>query len=153
MFRGRLDCKIDDKGRMNLPTLYRESLPKKQSQRFVITNGLFQGQACLDVYSWSEWEKLEARIQKLPQLRSEVQAYRRFYLSAGQVTDLDKSGRLLIPLSLRKHAALKEEVVLVGMGEKFEIWSLDSWDTLHRGMLDQYESILGVVAELEESKK
>lgn len=147
-FRGRFDCKLDPKGRIKLPSNYKQSLPKKETT-LVITNSQYQGNRCLDVYTLGEWEKLEKRISKLSPLRAEVQAYQRFYMAGAQVVNGDAQDRLLVPQSLRKFAGLEEEVVLVGMGRKFEIWPAFRWQELYEGLAGDFDNILAAVATLD----
>src|SRR5687768_16167506 len=106
LLRGRFDCKVDAKGRLSLPSALRSQLPSK-SAHVVITNSIFKNRKCLDVYPEEEWKKLEKRIASLPTLRTEVQAYQRFYLSAGQEVELDSHHRALIPQTLRNFAGIE----------------------------------------------
>lgn len=156
-FRGRFDGKIDPKGRIILPSAYRQTLPNKSkgedSLSLVVTNSLYKGKRCLDVYSLREWEKLEQKIAKMPALKAEVQAYQRFYLASGQPVPLDSQNRLLIPAGLRRYADLSEDVVLVGMGKKFELWSAHNWNELYEGMATQFDEILAAVAELDKDQE
>lgn len=147
-FRGRFECKLDPKGRLSLPSAYRSSNNKKKSE-FVITNSLFRKKPCLDVYSLKEWEKLEEKIQKMPTLKADVQAFQRFYLASGHAVSADSQNRLLVPQGLRKYANLDEEVMLVGMGNKFEIWPLKTWNELFSGLADNFEDIMAAVADLD----
>ena len=148
MFRGRFDCKIDSKGRFIFPSAYREGLSEDQSQ-FVVTNSLSQKKKCLDLYLMEDWQKLEQKIAKMPSLKKEVQAYQRFYMSGGQVMNLDSQKRLNLPASLRNFGGLSDQIVLVGMGQKIEIWSEPVWTSLQEQMADEFEDILSVVADLE----
>lgn len=147
-FRGRFDCKVDPKGRFKLPATYKLSLPKKETS-LVMTNGQYQGQRCLDVYTLREWESLEKRLAKLSPLKAEVQAYQRFYMASAQVVECDSQDRLLIPQGLRKFADLEEEVVLVGMGGKFEIWAAPRWHQLHQSLAGNFDQTLAVLADLD----
>ena len=149
LFRGRFDCKVDQKGRLIFPSAFREVLPKGKSD-FVITNSLSNKKKCLDIYTLSEWEKLEKKISKMPSLKKEVQMYQRFYISGGQVSALDNQHRLSLPGNLRKYAALDGEIVLVGMGKKIELWPSNVWNEMQEQMADSFEDILAVVADLEE---
>ena len=151
-FRGRFQCKVDQKGRMSMPKAYSEILPatEKSSHNLVVTNSLFQGKKCLDVYTMEEWQKLEQKISRMPALKKEVQAYQRFYLSSGQPISADAQGRIVIPSSLRQYAGLKDEVSLVGMGHKFEVWAGDLWTDLFEDLTESYEDVLSAVADLEE---
>lgn len=129
-FRGRFEGKLDEKGRVFLPTSIRNSL-KSSSQKLVITNGYSRGFKYLDVYSQTAWKQLEQKISKMSSLRIEVQAFQRFYLSGGQTLELDKAQRILLPLDLRQYSNIKDNVLFVGMGEKFEIWAKDQWSNLY----------------------
>ncbi|MCB0341387.1 MAG: division/cell wall cluster transcriptional repressor MraZ [Pseudobdellovibrionaceae bacterium] len=148
MFRGRFQQKSDSKGRVSLPPAYRQSFSEGQTS-LVITNSQYQGKRCLDVYTLDQWEKLERRVAKMPALKTEVQAFQRFYLSGGQVINIDGNSRFLIPAALRKYADLGDELVLVGMGHKFEVWPQGVWDLLCDDLAGDFESILSSVAALE----
>lgn len=146
-FRGRFEIRIDEKGRLRMPTALRETHSK--DSQIVITNGLFRGQHCLDAYTLSAWEKLENRISKLSSLKTEVQIFQRFYLSGAQESDYDKQGRILLPPALRKYAGIDTNIVLVGMGEKLEIWSKSAWDRLYESLANDFEESLHQIAQLE----
>jgi MraZ protein len=149
LFRGRFEIKTDEKGRLRIPTLLRTS----RDHGLVITNNLFQGQKCLDLYTLTGWEKLEKRISKLPSLKAEVQAFQRFYMSGAQTLEFDTQGRILIPPTLRKYAGLTNEIVLVGMGEKIEIWNETVWERLYEGLAENFEETQQRVAQLDSEKK
>lgn len=147
-FRGRFEGKLDDKGRIFLPTTIHNVLTAKKD--LVITNGHSKGFSYLDVYSLAAWKDLEKKISKLSNLRAEVQAFQRFYLSAGQIIEPDKSQRILIPPDLRSYAGISEAVLFVGMGEKFEVWSKDQWSQLYGNLVKNFDETL---KELSEDKK
>lgn len=138
---------MDPKGRLSLPSSFRSVLPK--GEPLVITNSQYKGARCLDVYSLGQWEALEARIQKLSPLKAEVQAFQRFYLAGGQVVEPDNQGRIITPQSLRQYAGVESELVLVGMGAKFEIWSAAAWTQLYSGLAQNFDETLAAVAQLE----
>ncbi len=155
LLRGRFDCKVDAKGRLSLPSALRTQLPASSSTKpvnLVITNSLFKNRKCLDVYPEDEWKKLEKRIAALPSLKVEVQAYQRFYLSAGQPIELDGHHRMLVPQTLRKFAGIEEDIVVIGMGSKFEIWPASIWLSLQEELSQQFDDIQAAVAALEEAE-
>lgn len=145
-FRGRFEIKLDPKGRLSLPQAYRSLL----DQRLVVTNSRYRGHSCLHVFTVQQWEKLERRIQKLSSLKPEVQAFSRFYLSGGQPVEIDGQGRVMIPQSLRRFADLDGHAVLVGLGDKIEIWSQRSWSTVFEELSESFEDTLAAVASLDE---
>lgn len=83
-------------------------------------------------------------------LKADVQAFQRFYLSGGQVLDVDAQGRVNIPQSLRKYAGLEGATVLVGLGNKFEIWSHGNWQVIYDQLTDNFEETLQAVASLDD---
>lgn len=147
-FRGRFDCKVDQKGRFILPSPLRDSLLKKKLE-FVVTNSLSDSKRCLDLYHISQWEKLEQKIAMMPSLKKEVQIYQRFYMSGGQMMSADRQSRLNLPSALRKFAGLQGEIVLVGMGNKLEIWGAQVWAQMQQQMVESFEDVLSVVSEFE----
>lgn len=148
-FRGRFEIKIDAKGRLSLPPAFRDVLPSVEP-KVVITNSRYQNQSCLHAYSLAEWEALERKINKMSSLKTDVQAFQRFYLSGGQVLDIDAQGRVNIPQSLRKYAGLEGSTVLVGLGNKFEIWSHANWKVIYDQLTDNFEETLQAVASLDD---
>ncbi len=145
-FRGQFEIKMDSKGRMVVPSPVRETLDGNA----VLTNAVYMGSHCLDVYSSNSWNALEQRISKLNPLKTEVQSFQRFYLSAAQDVELDGQQRILIPPTLRNFANLEGGVVLVGMGSKFEIWSAKEWKKLQASLAKSFEKTLADIAELED---
>lgn len=144
-FRGRFQCRLNDKGRLSLPSAFRG---KSDGETLIITNSLYQGNKCLDVYSFKQWLELEKLILKLPRLKPEVQAYQRFYIAGGLEVKLDSQNRMLIPMSLRQFAGLGEEVMIVGLGNKFEVWSEKVWSELYGNMSNNFDHITTTVSEL-----
>ncbi len=124
MFRGRYEHSIDQKGRISIPSKFREILGAQYDERLIITNF----DQCLWAYPVAEWKKVEAKVASLPQLKPEVKALQRFFISAASESPLDKQGRILIPPTLREYADLDKDCVMVGMSQRIEIWSLDRWN-------------------------
>lgn len=153
MFKGRFDQKLDEKGRLILPNSFRGQ-DKKDSQlvthKFVMTNGYSNGFKYLDVYPSSKWKILETKISKLSSLKAEVQAFQRFYLSGGQPLDPDKNNRILIPMSLRTYAELSDDIIIVGMNDKFEIWSHKIWKKFYDKVTENFDNTLAIIAQLDE---
>jgi MraZ protein len=146
LFRGRFEIKLDIKGRLSLPAAYRDSFTLPQ---LVITNSRYQNHSCLHAYTIEEWKKLERQTDRLPSLKAEVQAFQRFYLSAGQVLDIDPQARVSVPQSLRKFAGLESQIVLVGLGRKFEIWAKPTWSAIYETLTENFEDTMSAVALLE----
>jgi MraZ protein len=123
MFRGRFEHGIDNKGRLSVPSKFREILSSNFDERLFITN--FDG--CLWAYPAAEWQKVEDKVAALPQMRDEVKAFQRVFISAAVECPIDGSGRILLPTTLREYAGITKDVVLVGMTNRIEIWSRERW--------------------------
>ncbi len=143
-FRGRFEVRLDEKGRFSLPSVWREDVASGNA--FCVTNSFFHKKPCLDLMIQSSWTSLESRLAQLPQLRPEVQVFNRFYLSAGHHLSLDSHGRLMVPPSLRRFGRLEEDLILIGMGDKIEIWHPPLWEEITLNISEDFESILEKVS-------
>lgn len=121
MFMGEYDHTIDVKGRVIIPSKFREDL----SDEFVITAGL---DGCLFVYPMIEWERFIDELKRLPGSK-EVRQLQRYFMAGAAACDMDKQGRVLIPNKLREHGEIEKDVVLVGVINKIEIWSQERWNS------------------------
>ena len=120
MFMGEYNHTVDSKGRLIVPSKFREQL----GDEFVVTKGLDN---CLFVYENSEWAKLEEKLRTLPLTNTAARKFSRFLLAGATTCEVDKQGRVLIPSVLREFAGLNKEVVLVGVLNRIEIWSRERW--------------------------
>lgn len=131
VLRGASLINLDAKGRLAIPTRYRQELRDSCDSQMVATiavNELGIGEAgCLWLYPLHEWEKLETSISKLPTLNKTVIKLRRFLIGNAIETDMDGQGRLLLPENLRDVASMQKKIRLVGQLNKFEIWGEESW--------------------------
>lgn len=156
-FRGRQSVKIDPKGRLIVPSQYRAQKSSAKStskkQNYFITNNLYRGQRHLDLFPENEWLALEKRMNKLPSLNMDVQAFRRFYLASAVPVSVDAQGRLLVPQELREYAGLNEDVVLLGVGNKLEVWNAAEWQKFQGHVVENFDQILTTVADLEKDIK
>jgi len=118
---GEYQHSVDTKGRLIVPSKFREAL----GDSFVITRGLDN---CLFGYPMDEWRKLEEKLKSLPMTKKDARAFARFFFSGATEVEVDKQGRINIPSPLIQHANLEKECVVVGVGERLEIWSEKAWD-------------------------
>lgn len=118
---------MDAKGRFALPARQRERLHALCGGQLVATIDVHSD--CLRMYPLPAWEQLEKTLQALPSINPAVRAMQRLILGYASELEFDASGRVLLPQSLRSHAALEKKLVLVGMGDKFELWSEDNWSS------------------------
>lgn len=121
MFMGEYSHTIDTKGRIIIPSKFRESL----GEEFVVTQGL---DGCLFVYPNDEWNHLCEGLKNLPGTK-EARQLQRYFLAGAATLEVDKQGRILIPNNLREPAALEKDVILVGVLTKVEIWSKERWES------------------------
>lgn len=121
MFMGEYNHTIDAKGRLIIPSKFREIL----GDAFVVTKGL---DGCLFVYDNEEWKRFEEKLRSLPITNKEARQFVRFFLAGATEAEVDKQGRILIPNVLREFAEITKDVVLVGVGSRIEIWSRERFE-------------------------
>ena len=122
MFIGEYHHNLDVKGRLAIPTKFREALDGGA----VVTRGL---DTCLVLYTKAEWDVLATRLANMPISASANRAFARFMLAGAMDLECDKQGRIIVPDYLRKYAKLGKTVVIAGLYNRFEIWNSDSWTT------------------------
>ena len=122
MFRGQFEHTIDGKGRLSIPARFREALANKSPDRLIVTR--FTG--CLQAYATPDFEAIERKLKAKPQ-DHKVRQFIRFFVGGAQECELDPTGRIVVPPSLRTHGGLEKDVVLVGAVDCFEIWSAANW--------------------------
>jgi len=120
MFMGEYIHTIDAKGRIIIPSKFREEL----GDEFVITLGL---DGCLFAYPYSEWQIFVEKLKTLPGTK-EARQLQRYFMAGAAACQADKQGRILIPAKLREHAALEKDIVFVGVLNKIEIWNKERWE-------------------------
>lgn len=126
MFRGINAINLDTKGRFAVPTKYRERLQQDCLGRLVLT--IDTEANCLLLYPLPEWEVIEAKLQKLPSFNPAARRVQRLLIGHATDVELDSNGRLLVAPMLREYANLSKKMVLIGQGNKFEIWDEDNWN-------------------------
>ncbi len=122
MFMGEYHQKIDEKGRLTIPAKIRSEL----GDNFIVTRGL---DGCLFIYKKETWEKIINNYQELPNVK-EARNFMRFFLSGATNLEFDKQGRINISQPLIKYADLSKDTIIIGVGDRLEIWSNDRWEKL-----------------------
>ncbi|WP_461809810.1 division/cell wall cluster transcriptional repressor MraZ [Faecalimonas sp.] len=141
MLMGEFNHSIDAKGRLIIPSKFREEL----GENFVITKGL---DGCLFLYPDSEWKIFEEKLRTLPLTNKDARIFTRFFLGSAVDGGLDKQGRVLISSALRNFANLEKEVVLVGVLDRVEIWDKAKWEENNTVIEDNMDDIAGHMEEL-----
>lgn len=121
MFTGEYNHTIDEKGRMIIPSKFREDLDGS----FVITKGI---DGCLFAYAIEDWNEFENKLKGLPLTNKNARNFSRYMLGSASYVDIDKQGRILLPQTLRGFAEIDKDLTLVGVGSRFEIWSKEKWE-------------------------
>jgi len=122
MFQGETAITIDDKGRLAVPTAYRDLVVRECESRLVVTYNPYE-QGCLWLYPSAAWEQVRDQVNALPNAKRVHRALQLKLVGAATFVDVDGNGRLLLPASHRHAAGIEKKAVLLGMGGKFELWS------------------------------
>ncbi|SQK76696.1 cell division protein MraZ [Tatumella ptyseos] len=125
MFRGATQVNLDGKGRIAVPTRYREILIGESQGQMVCTIDLHQ--PCLLLYTLPEWEVIERKLSRLSTMNPAERRVQRLLLGHASECQMDNAGRLLLASTLRQHAGLQKEIMLVGQFNKFELWDKPAW--------------------------
>lgn len=134
MFIGEYHHSVDDKGRLIIPSKFRDELGTK----FIITRGI---ENCLFVYSMESWEKIVNKLETLPFTKKDARAFIRFFLSGASEAEFDKQGRINITSPLISYANITKECVVIGTGDRLEIWSEESWNDFFTSAKDSMSDI------------
>jgi MraZ protein len=125
VFRGISHLNLDDKGRISFPSRYRERLQACCGGELVLT---VDPDDCLLIYPLPDWEDIQQKLQRLPSFNPKTRGLQRLLIGHATDVPMDNSGRILVPPPLREVARLERKVVLVGQGNKFELWDEGAWN-------------------------
>lgn len=138
MFVGKYEHTIDKKGRLILPSRFREILTEKYVDNFVITKWM---ENCLSIHPMSEWKNLEQKINALPRGDINARHFTRMLFANASEVIIDKQGRIFIPSTLRDLINLSRNVVVVGVGNHIEIWNKGQWEEYYKTIEKPFEDI------------
>jgi MraZ protein len=145
VFRGATKVTLDAKGRMVIPNRHRERFAERGDARLVVTIGRDQ---CLLIYPLPEWEEIERKLMRLPTFDEHARRLQRLMVGHATDIELDGHGRLLLPPTLRGFAHLERNAMLIGQGNRFELWDEERWIKRRDQDLDGGESPGALSAEL-----
>ena len=134
MFIGEYHHTIDEKGRRIIPAKFRGEL----GTNFIVTRGI---ENCLFVYSEDSWTKIVDKLETLPFTKKDARAFIRFFLSGATIAEFDKQGRINITSPLISYAKINKECVIIGTGDRLEIWSEESWNDFFTSAKDNMSDI------------
>lgn len=134
MFMGEFHHSIDEKGRLIIPSKFRNDLGKK----FIITRGI---EKCIFVYSLDEWNNMVNELKELPFTRKNARTFMRMLMSGATECELDNNGRINIPSPLVNYASIDKECVVIGVGDRLEIWSNEGFENFFNENIDNFDEI------------
>jgi MraZ protein len=135
MFRGINTITIDTKGRLAIPTRYRSALGVEEKIPLVVT--IDTEETCLLLYTTTQWQIIEDNLQKLPSFNAAARRIQRLLIGHATDIEVDANGRILLPTVLRNYAHLDKEVVMIGQGNKFEVWDKELWESKREQWLSE----------------
>lgn len=146
VFRGANNVTLDSKGRMVMPTRYRDRIVERSNGRLVVTIDRDQ---CLLLYPLPDWEEIERKLMRLPTLNEHARRLQRLMVGHATDLELDGHGRVLLPPKLREFASLTRDAVLLGQGNRFELWDEARWNERRDEWLKDEELPAELPADLE----
>ncbi len=146
LFRGVSHINLDAKGRLAIPVRYRSALEEGCDGHLVIT---VDADRCLLLYPLGEWELIEDRLASLPNLNRQTRRLQRLLIGHATECDMDGSGRILLPQPLREFAGISRRSVMIGQGNKFELWDEQTWNDRCESWLADTADGEGLATELE----
>jgi len=125
LFTGEYECKLDTKGRLVLPSRIKSRLPDVSGNQLVLSLGL---EPCLVLYPLVEYRKISSRVASMNEFNEELRHLQRNFFRRIAEIELDNAGRLLIPKMMAKYANLEKDIMLVGMGNRVELWNNEAYE-------------------------
>lgn len=138
MFRGINTITIDTKGRLAIPMRYRSALAVEEKTPLVVT--IDTEETCLLLYTAAQWQIIENNLQKLPSFNAAARRIQRLLIGHATDVEVDTNGRILLPTVLRQYAHLDKDVVMIGQGNKFEVWNKALWESMREQWLAEEAS-------------
>lgn len=138
MFYGEYEHTLDRKGRLVIPSRFREVLKEHFVEKFFVTRGL---ERCLFVFPEDEWRSQEQKFKSMSFTRADSRRFNRLFFGGASEVILDKQGRILLPQTLKKWAGIKREIIVVGVSNRFELWNRDNWEEYYGSSRESFEDI------------
>jgi len=146
MFYGEHEHKLDKKGRIIIPSKFREASKENYIEKFYVTRGL---DTCLFMFPEDEWKQQESKFKALSFTKREARKFNRLFFSGAVEVMADKQGRILIPSYLKQYADIRKEIILIGVSSRIEIWSRDKWREFYKTTKESFEDIAEKLINLE----
>ena len=138
MFYGEYEHTIDRKGRLIIPAKFRQAFKEHEVKTLFLTRGL---DGCLFLFTESEWRVAESRFKQIPFTKGEGRRFNRLFFSGATEVALDGLGRVLVPKGLKAFAAIQQDVVIVGVSTRIEVWAKEKWRAFYEGAQPSFEEV------------
>src|SRR3989338_1887557 len=138
MFYGEFEHTIDRKGRLIVPAKFRQALKAHDVASLFLTGGL---DGCLFLFPETEWRLAESRFKQIPFTKAEGRKFNRLFFSGAVEVTVDQLGRLLVPRTLKEFAQIKEDVVIVGVSSRMEVWAKEKWQAFYESSRQSFEEV------------
>jgi len=138
MFYGEFEHRLDKKGRIIIPSGFREASKENYVEKFFITRGLDN---CLFMFPEEEWKLQESKFKSLSFTKRETRKFNRLFFSGAVEASPDRQGRILIPSFLKSYAGIKKDIMIVGVSSRIEIWSKEKWEDFYNSSKESFEDI------------
>lgn len=147
MFYGEYEHTIDRKGRIIIPSKFREVFKEHCVEKFYVTRGLDK---CLFVFTKEEWKVQEDKFKMMSFTRTEARKFNRLFFSGAAELTCDRQGRVLLPQYLKDYAGIRQNIMIVGVSNRIEIWSKDEWGRYYEDAMPLFEKTAENLLDLEE---
>lgn len=138
MFYGEYEHSIDRKGRIILPSRFREVCKENGVEKFIVTRGLDK---CIFMFAENEWTAQEQKFRNMPFTKQESRSFNRMFFSGAVEAVPDRQGRFIIPQYLKDFAFIKRDTIIIGISNRIEIWDTQLWKTFYAGSSESFERI------------
>lgn len=138
MFIGQFDHALDKKGRLVMPSRFRELFQEQYIEQFILTKWFDE---CLRLFPLPEWKILEKKFMGLPHSDANARYVMRNIFSNAVDTTIDRQGRIFLPVTLREKVLIGKNVVIVGLNNHIEIWAQLKWEKYHNETERPFEEI------------
>ena len=138
MLYGEYEHTLDLKGRLIIPARFRQALKQHEIDTLFLTRGL---DGCLFVFPESEWRMAEARFKQIPFTKAEGRKFNRLFFSGAVEVKLDQLGRVLVPRALKEFAEITQDIVIVGVANRMEIWAKEKWRAFYDSSRQSFEEV------------
>lgn len=138
LFYGEYEHTIDKKGRIIIPSKFRDFLKEYDIKKIFVTRGLDK---CLFLFTEDEWKAQETKFKSVSFTKSESRKFNRLYFSGATQVECDAQGRILLPKYLKDFAEIKRDIIFIGVSNRIEIWSREVWQEYYKSSKSSYEDI------------